>query len=57
MSIRRRQVLQSATLLLLMTSIPGMVHAQVAPLSVGVNRNIVAFNQYVGVPSGGDKRP
>lgn len=50
MSIRRRQVLQSATLLLLLASIPGMVHAQVAPLSVGVNRNIVAFNQYVGVP-------
>lgn len=50
MSIRRRQVLQSATLLPLMATIPGYVHAQVAPLSVGVNRNIVASTQYVGAP-------
>lgn len=33
-----------------MATLPGYVHAQVAPLSVGANRNIVASTQYVGAP-------
>lgn len=51
MPIQRRQVLQSAALLPLMVTIPGIAHAQqVAPLSVGVNRNLIATTQWVGAP-------
>lgn len=50
MSIQRRKVLHSATLMPLMAAIPDFVLAQVTSLSVGVNANIVASTQYVGAP-------
>lgn len=46
MSISRRQVLQVATLTPIVAALPNIAHAQVAPLSIGVNRNIVASWQY-----------
>lgn len=55
MPIQRRQVLQSAALLPLMVTIPGIVHAQqVGPLSVGVYRNLIATTQWVGSPQNRD---
>lgn len=50
MLIQRRRILQSAALLPLVGAVPGLVHAQVPPLAVGVNRNIFATPQYVGHP-------
>lgn len=50
MSLNRRKILQSATALPMVAAIPGIAQAQVAPLSVGVNRNIVASKQYVAAP-------
>jgi len=50
MSIRRRHVLQSATLLPLMAAVPGLVQAQSANLAVGAHAIISASSRYVGAP-------
>jgi len=50
MTIQRRKVLQSATLLPLMAAVPGFVHAQSAGLAVGAHKVITASPTYVGAP-------
>ena len=50
MTIQRRKVLQSATLLPLMAAVPGLVQAQSAGLAVGAHKVITASPTYVGAP-------
>lgn len=54
MPLSRRKILQSASLLSVIAAVPCVVRAQVEPLSVGVNRNIVASIQHVGAPQNVD---
>lgn len=50
MTIQRRKVLQSATLLPLMAAVPELVQAQSAGLAVGAHKVIYATSRYVGYP-------
>ena len=50
MTIQRRKILQSATLLPLMAAVPGVVQAQSAGLAVGAHKVISASSRYVGAP-------
>lgn len=50
MTIQRRKVLQSTTLLPLMAAVPGLVQAQSAGLAVGAHKVITASPTYVGAP-------
>jgi hypothetical protein len=50
MSVKRRTILQAVAFSPLIGATSGVAYAQVAPLAVGVYRNILASTQYVGAP-------